>query len=163
MHALQKGKGPHLSTAPPPRPKPSSSAHHTPSTRPSLDFVSLLPISRSEPSGVGEGEGRGYKRTFPPAIELHRDPLVHVFLQVQDVLLLRPLLVLALAPLPAVGTACAAAAPASSTTATPASRTAVPAAVGSVGHCWLLAGGLSEVGVGDGVGDEGTGESEVVR
>jgi hypothetical protein len=80
-------------------------------------------------------ERGGNKRTFPPAIKLHRDPLVHVLLQVQNVLLLRPLLVLALS-LSAVGTPCAAApASSSSTPATAASRTTVPAAVGSVCHC----------------------------
>jgi hypothetical protein len=81
------------------------------------------------------------KLTFPPAIELDRDALVHVLFQVQDVLLLGPLLVLPVC----LGAACprccccCCSAPASSSST---SRTASPAAVGSVCHAGFFEKGV---------------------
>lgn len=88
------------------------------------------------------GGGTG-KRTFPPAVELDRDALVHVLLQVQDVLLLGPLL-LALPCYPCsrcCSSSSCCCAPTCPSSATAPRSSAAPAAVRSVCHfgfVWLF-------------------------
>lgn len=87
------------------------------------------------------GGGGTRERTFTASVELHRDPLVAVLGQVQDVLLLGPRLDLALAvlvvatsPGPVVATA-ATSPPA--VVASSSSTTGDDPVASSIGHGWL--------------------------
>lgn len=81
------------------------------------------------------------KRTFPPPVKLHGNPLVHVLLQIQNVLLLRPLPLLLLLLLRICRTRPSASSPTSSSSSSAAAAkiaTATSPAVRSVCHLLLF-------------------------